>query len=120
MVKRFALTCTALACVVVAPLAFEAYTFHLYEIREPLFFTFSGARLWVFLILQILLGVVIGLARLARPIVLGAFAAGTTAVLVAVLYHFCNPTQCYYSGPDGLGEFRLGTLFFAKTSAHGK
>jgi hypothetical protein len=34
---------------IILPFLFESYTFYLYTMSEPSFFTFSGARLWVFL-----------------------------------------------------------------------
>ena len=97
----------------IVPIVFETYTFHLYTIRDPSFFTFSGARLWVFLISIILSGVAIGLAGRLRPIVASGAAALAVSVLIAMLYQFCDAKQCYYSGPDGLGELRLGVLFFS-------
>lgn len=116
MAKKWARTCAALACIVIFPFIFESYTFHLYSTGDPSFFTFSGARLWAFLISLLLLGVVIGLERAQHPAVLCAAAVVTVAILIMVLYNFCDMRQCYYPGSDGLGEIRLGALFFSTTA----
>ena len=116
MLKRWASTGAAFASILIVPIVFESYTFHLYTIRDPSFFTFSGARLWVFLISIILSGVAIGLAGRFRPIVASGAAAVTISVLMAMLYQFCDAKQCYYLGPDGLGELRLWVLFFSTSS----
>jgi hypothetical protein len=107
-----------LACsgLVLVPFLFESYTFHLYVAGEPAFFVFSGFRLWVFLVAQLSLGFVVG--RVARPplFVSSAIVAAATAVLIALLYQFCDPRQCYHSSPDGAGWLRLGVLFFSTAS----
>lgn len=116
MAERWPITIAALAAIVAAPYFFEFYTFHLYLVRDPSFFTFSGSRLWVFLVFQVLLGAFIGIAKTCRPAILTGYAASAVAILISLLYHFCDPKQCYYPGPDGLGPLRLGALFFSTTA----
>jgi hypothetical protein len=114
--KKWTITCAALACIVIVPLVFESYTFHLYSTGDPAFFTFSGSRLWVFLISLLLPGVLIGRAHPLRPIMLCAAAAIAIAILVVIFYQFCDVRQCYHPGPDRLGEIRLAALFFSTTA----
>lgn len=113
MIKNWAITGAALAGIVIAPFVFESFTFHLYVIGEPSFFTFSGARLWIFLVSILLSGVVIGLAARLRANIAAGAAGIATLILVAVLYQLCEFRQCYYPGPDGFGEVRAGVLFFS-------
>lgn len=103
----------ALACLVIVPFAFESYTFHLYTASASSFFTFSGARLWVFLIVEIVFGLVIGLVARTRVIIVAGLVAAAITVLILLFYHLCDIRQCYYSGPDGFAEARLGVLCFA-------
>lgn len=101
------------ASMVIVPFIFESYTFYLYTIGEPGFFVFSGARLWVFLASELSLGFALGwLSKFPLYVTAGIIAA-TMLVLMSMLYQFCDPRQCYYSGPDGLSWIRLGTLLFA-------
>jgi hypothetical protein len=103
----------ACAGIVIAPFLFESYTFYLYTIREPEFFIFSGARLWVFLTSELSLGFAIGrTSRLPLFATAGCIAAAIV-VLMLLLYQFCDARQCYYSGPDGTSWLRLGTLLFS-------
>ena len=115
MEKRWAITYAALAGAVIVPYIFESFTFHLYTSRDPQFFTFSGARLWVFLISNVLLGFVVGTLKTRHPVILCAIAVAATCVLILLLYHLCEARQCYYPGPDGLGEFRLSALLISAT-----
>ena len=109
----FALVCTGL---VIAPFLFESYTFYLYEIHEPAFFVFSGARLWFFLSSELTIGFVLGrISRLPTFAAAGCIAIAIS-VLVLLLYQFCDASQCYYSGPDGMGWLRLGMLLFSAAS----
>jgi hypothetical protein len=114
--KKRAITYAVLAATVLVPYIFESLTFHLYITRDPEFFTFSGARLWMFLISNILLGFWVGMLKTHHPVVLCAIAAIAACLLVIVLYHLCDVRQCYYPGPDGLGEFRLAALLISATS----
>ena len=84
--KKWAITCAALACIVIVPFVFESYTFHLYDTGDPAFFSFSGSRLWVFLISLLLLGVLIGREQALRPIMLCAAAAVAITILIVVFY----------------------------------
>ncbi len=96
---------------VILPLLFESYTFYLYTIAEPSFFTLSGARLWFFLAVELLLGFLMG--RVIRLYWSAALITIATAVLITSLYNFCGDRQCYYAGPDGMGAIRLGILLFS-------
>jgi hypothetical protein len=109
----FGLLCAGL---VIAPFLFESYTFHLYAIREPTFFAFSGARLWFFLVSELAIGFTLGwTSRL--PIHIAAMCiAIAISILTLLLYQACDPRQCYYSGPGRTGWLRLGTLLFATAS----
>jgi hypothetical protein len=115
-VEKWAITCAALACIVIVTFVFESYTFHLYATGDSAFFTFSGSRLWVFLITLLLLGVLIGRAQALRPIMLCAAAALAIAMLIVIFYQSCDVRQCYHPGPDQLGEIRLAALFFSTTA----
>ncbi len=112
-------TTVALSCagMIVLPVAFESFTFYLYLNREPSFFAFSGARLWVFLASELALGFVLGRAFHGSRLYLSA---GMIAIIIAVLtyslYHLCDTRQCYYAGPDGAGGIRLATLLFTAAS----
>ena len=104
------------AGMVIAPFLFESYTFYLYMIGEPVFFVFSGFRLWFFLASEMVLGFALGrISRLPLYAAAGCTAAATVA-LTLLLYQFCDPRQCYYSGPDGASWLRLGVLLFATTA----
>jgi hypothetical protein len=104
--------------IVIVPLLFESYTFYLYTIAEPIFFAFAGSRLWVFLASELALGYIIGQFCGKIPLYIRAGTVGTAAaVLVIVLYRFCEPRQCYYPGPDGMGGIRLGTILIAAAMA---
>jgi hypothetical protein len=106
----------ACAGIVIAPFLFESYTFYLYTIHEPDFFIFSGARLWFFLASELILGFAVGrTSRLPSFAAAGCIAAAIV-VLMSLLYQFCDPRQCYYSGPDGASWLRLGVLLFATTA----
>jgi hypothetical protein len=113
---KWAITCAALAGIVIVPFVFESYTFHLYATGDPAFFTFSGSRLWVFLISPLLLGVLMGRAQALQPLMLCSAAAVAIAILIVIFYQFCDVRQCYHPGPDGLGEIRLAALFFSTTA----
>jgi len=115
-VPRYLLFGLVCAGIIIAPFLFESYTFHLYAIGEPAFFVFSGARLWFFLASVLATGFVLGwISRL--PIrAAGGCIAIATSILTLLLYQVCDPRQCYYSGPDGMGWLRLGTLLFATAS----
>ena len=105
------------AGIVAIPFLIESYTFYLYTIREPAFFTFSGSRWWVFLATALALGFLLGRASRRSPLtIVAGGAAIAIAVLVALLYQFCDERQCYYAGPDGLGWLRLGVILFAVAS----
>lgn len=103
-----------LASLVIVPLLFELYTFYLYTINTPDFFTFSGLRLWVFVMYHIGLGGVLG-RFLPNKFLIPAVGL-SVSVLISLLYQFCDPRQCYYSGPDGAGWIRLWTLLFLTAS----
>lgn len=96
---------------VIIPFLFESYTFYLYTVGEPSFFTFSGARLWVFLAVDLTLGFLMGRA-IRRRRAAGLITAATTA-LIAFLYSFCEDRQCYHAGPDGMSAIRLGILLLS-------
>jgi hypothetical protein len=105
------------AGIVAIPFLIESYTFYLYTIREPAFFMFSGSRWWGFLLTALALGFLLGRASRRLPLLIVAGGAAVAiAVLVALLYQFCDERQCYYSGPDGLGWLRLGVILFAVAS----
>jgi len=109
----FFLVCAGL---VIAPFLFESYTFYLYTIHEPAFFVFSGARLWFFLASELGIGFALGcVSRLPLPAAAG-FVAIAISMLTLLLYQVCDTRQCYYSGPDGMGWLRLGTLLFTTAS----
>jgi hypothetical protein len=93
------------------PLLFESYTFYLYTIGEPSFFVFSGARLWVFLAVDLILGFMMG--RVIRLYWSAALITISTAVLIAFLYNLCDERQCYHAGPDGMSAIRLGILLLS-------
>lgn len=99
--------------IVIVPFLFESYTFYLYTIAEPDFFIFSGARLWFFLASELGLSFVLGrISRFPLNVAAGCIAAAIL-VLVSLLYQFCDPRQCYYSGPDSISWLRFGVLLFA-------
>jgi hypothetical protein len=109
----FVLVCAGL---VIAPFLFESYAFHLYAIGEPAFFVFSGARLWFFLASELVIGFALGwTSRLPIHAAAGCIAIAIS-ILTLLLYQVCDPRQCYYSGPGGIGWLRLGTLLFATAS----
>src|SRR5579885_797701 len=112
------LALAALAAMIIVPYIFELYTFHLYLKRDPVFFSYSGARLWFFLISLLTIGALLGfISRVSgRLLDLGCPVAGIAAaivILIAVLYQICDSRECYYSGPDGFGWLRLWVLLFA-------
>jgi hypothetical protein len=96
---------------IILPFLFESYTFYLYKMGEPSFFTFSGARLWVFLGAELLSGFIMG--RAIRLYWSAGLITIATGVLIALLYNFCDDRQCYYAGPDGIGAIRLGIPLFS-------
>jgi hypothetical protein len=106
------------ACVglVIAPFLFESFTFYRYTIHEPDFFIFSGARLWFFLASELSIGFAIGRLSPVPPFAAAGCVAAATVVLMLLLYQFCDPRQCYYSGPDGGSWLRLGISLFATTA----
>jgi hypothetical protein len=105
------------AGMVVAPFLFESYTFYLYTISEPDFFTFSGARLWFFLAVEVSLGYALGRFSRIPPYMAAACIAVAVLVLMSLLYQICDERQCYYSGPDDMSWLRFGTLLFATAAA---
>jgi hypothetical protein len=112
----FVIVCAA--SLVIVPFLFESYTFHLYAIGEPAFFVFSGARLWFFLASELAIGFSLGrTSRLPIHVAAGCIAIAIS-ILTLLLYYACDPRQCYYSGPEGIGWLRLGTLLFS-TAAMG-
>jgi len=99
-----------LALIVIAPYIFELYTFHLYNTADPqIFFAFSGARIWFFIVYILCSGLTLGYFYQRNFVIYGSGVA--ISVLIALLYQFCDVRQCYYSGPDGLGWLRLWSLF---------
>ena len=113
IIGGWAVTVAALVCAVIVPLTFESYTFYLYSIGEPSFFTFSGARLWVFLTALFLSGMTVGLANKLVPLAGAGMAAVAVFIVILLTYHICDSRQCYYAGPDGLGELRLSLLLLS-------
>ncbi|HEY8139536.1 MAG TPA: DMT family transporter [Nitrososphaera sp.] len=111
MLPTWTLAAAIFSGIVILPLVFESYTFYLYTIGEPSFFTFSGARLWVFLAVELLLGFFMG--RVIRLHWSAGLITIATGVLIALLYNFCDDRQCYYAGPDGIGAIRMGILLFS-------
>ncbi|AIF83076.1 hypothetical protein NTE_01002 [Candidatus Nitrososphaera evergladensis SR1] len=108
-----------IALIFVAPWLFELYTFHLYEINDNTFFFYSGARLFFFVASAVALGYFAGLnirkGGNVNYYIIGCAAAVLSLVLV--LYQFCEARECYYVGPDGLGEVRLFLLLFSASAA---
>jgi len=104
------------AGIVIVPFLFESYTFYLYTIGEPDFFIFSGARLWFFLASELGLGFVLGRISRMPLYAAGGCTAAASLVLMLLLYQFCDPRQCYHSGPDGTSWLRLEILLFATTA----
>lgn len=114
--KSFIASLVAVALIFVVPWLFELYTFHLYEANDNSFFAYSGGRTAFFVASVVVLGYVAGwnarkAARNVNYYAIGCAAAALS--LVMVLYQFCNATECYYVGPDGLGEVRLFLLLFS-------
>jgi hypothetical protein len=110
------MTAVTFSGMVIIALLFESYTFYLYKIGEPSFFTFSGARLWVFLAIEQLVGFIVGrsLSRVELRLQAAMFSIAV-AGLIVLLYHYCDDRQCYYAGPDGFGAIRMGILLFCAT-----
>jgi hypothetical protein len=112
------LALAALAAMIIVPYIFELYTFHLYLKRDPVFYSYSGARLWFFLISPLAIGALLGFisrmsGRLMDPRCSVAGIAAATLILTALLYLICDSRECYYSGPDGFGWLRLWVLLLA-------
>lgn len=100
--------------VVIPPLVFEKYTFYLYTILSPAFFTYSGDRLWFdigsFVATGAASALIVGSRRLLSflPPLAGALAF----VVLVYDFPFCEPAECYINSTDGLGWLR-DFLFFA-------
>ena len=116
MIQRQAITAAAIACIVIVPFIFESHTFSLYKAGDPDFFTYSGARLWVFLAVQFVSGFFVGLAASVRPATGFGMIALAVGILTVSLHYVCDDRQCYYSGPDGFSGIRMGILFFATST----
>jgi hypothetical protein len=130
-VSFYLLVFLILAACLFIPLVFEAFTFYLYSVSNSLFFAFSGARLWVFIICEIGLGASLGFIHYNNTlqglvgknqnsltsVVIIAGSAFAISLLLLFVYQFCNPRQCYYLGPDSLGQIRLWVLLFVSLMA---
>jgi membrane protein DedA with SNARE-associated domain len=101
-----------IALVLVIPWLFETITFQHYLANNPDFFTYSGARLPFFIVSLIVLGYFAGIniSRNGKFMIYAAGCIAATLALIIALYQVCEPRQCYYVGPDGLGEVRFATM----------
>ncbi len=98
---------------IIPPLLFEKYTFHLYLIADPNFFTYSGSRLGVDAVLFILSGMacsfIVGRGRRLSALI--PFVSSAILVFSFYAYPLCGVKECYVSSPDGLAAVR-DWLFF--------
>lgn len=78
---------------------------------NPVFFTWSGDRTWLFIV-SILAGAVIAgsLFKTLSAELVASYVAGM-AVLLALLYYFCDPRVCFSGGLDGLEPVRVAYFF---------
>jgi hypothetical protein len=95
------------------PLIFEEYTYYLYTLRTPEFFTFSGNRIWFdigwFAASGAISALILGRKRWYSVVPpLFASAAFVASVYVEPL---CFRSECYISSTDGLGPIRDFLLF---------
>lgn len=103
----------AFLLVVVPPVVFEKYTYYLYTISSPTFFTFSGDRLWFDIGWFIGSGAFSALI-LGRKNALAILPplAGAWAFIVAVYdVPFCQAAECYINSTDGFAWLRDFLLF---------
>lgn len=95
------------------PLIFEKYTYYLYTLETPEFFTFSGNRIWFdigwFATSGAISALIIGRKRFHSviPPLMGS-AAFVASVYIEPL---CFQSECYISSSDGLGPIRDLLLF---------
>jgi hypothetical protein len=89
----------------------ERITDYYFLTNNPVFFTWSGDRTWLFII-SILVGAIIAgsLFKTLSADLVASYVAGI-AVLLSLLYHFCNPQVCYSTGFDDLEPLRVAYFF---------
>ncbi|MDG6995927.1 MAG: hypothetical protein JRN52_08390 [Nitrososphaerota archaeon] len=103
----------ATAIVPVPSIIFEKYTYYLYTIGKPIFFTYSGDRLWFDIIWFCIAGVVSALivGRKTKAAVLPPLIGSLILVIVLYVSPLCTVKECYVSSTDGLAPLRDFLLF---------
>jgi hypothetical protein len=103
----------AFLLVLVPAIVFEKYTYYLYTISSPTFFTFSGDRLWFdigwFIASGAISALILGRKNILSvvPPVAGAW------LFIVVVYDipFCQAAECYINSTDGFAWLRDFLLF---------
>ena len=102
--------------ILIPPIIFEKYTFFLYTVANPVFFNYSGSRLW-FDIISFAAGGLLSaflVGREKRAVILPPLISSILFIIVVNLPPFCDVKECYVSSTDGLAPLRdfllLGSL----------
>lgn len=119
--NRYYISFISIALTFAIPWLFELYTFHLYATNDNTFFAYSGTRISFFVASIVALCYFAGWnirkeAGNASYYYVTGCAAAAVLSLVMALYQFCETRECYYVGPDGLGEVRLFVLLFSASA----
>src|SRR5487761_327150 len=94
--------------IAIPPIIFEKYTYYLYATSNPVFFTYSGDRLWFdiiwFCIAGAISAVIVG--RGTKVVVVPPIFASLIFTIAVYVTPFCTPKECYISSTDGLAPLR--------------
>ncbi|MGI0092274.1 MAG: hypothetical protein ACREBS_11255 [Nitrososphaerales archaeon] len=103
----------AVITVLIPPVIFEKYTYFLYVTANPVFFTYSGDRLWFdiiwFCIAGALSAVIVG--RDTKTAIIPPLIASLAFTIIVYVEPFCTVKECYVSSTDGLAPLRDFLLF---------
>ena len=97
--------------------AVERLADYLYLASDPLFFTVSGLRLEVFIVVAATGSILAGRALRGAVMDAALTQVGALVLFLLAVYVACDPRVCFSAGPDGLEPLRLGSFLGSVSTA---